>query len=194
MRKRIANLISNILNPFLVSLVVILLLSFSSASSIGDAIKWSLILIALSVLPVFLFTVYLVRHNRLDSIFTNVREQRTKVYALAAILSGIGCIILFYLKAPSVLLASFVAGFSAVVVFMCINLRWKISLHTAFITGTVTVLFIIYGLVSAASIVLIPLVAWAKIELEHHSPAQVVTGALLATSIVVVIFYLFGLI
>ena len=194
MRKRIANLISNILNPFLVSLVVIMLLSFSSASSLRDAIKWSLISMALSVLPVFLFTVYLVRHNRLDSILTNIREQRTKVYALAAILAGIGCITLLSLNAPIILFVSFVAGFSAVVVFMCINLWWKISLHTAFVAATVTVLVIIFGLMSAASIVLIPLVAWAKIELEHHSPAQVVTGALLAISIVVVVFYLFGLI
>jgi membrane-associated phospholipid phosphatase len=50
-----------------------------------------------------------------------------------------------------------------------------------------------FGFMSTASIVLIPLVGWARIELRHHSLAQVVTGSLLAASMLVVVFYLFGL-
>lgn len=194
MRKRIANLTSNVFSPFLIGLVSIPLVSFEATVSVFDAIKWSLILTALSILPIFLFSVYLVRHNRLDNVFADVRKQRTKIYALAIILAGLSCIILLTLKAPLILLALFVAAFSANVIFMCVNIWWKISLHTAFITAAVTVLFILYGFIATASIVLIPLVAWARIELEHHSLAQVVTGALLAILILVVVFYLFGLI
>ena len=194
MRKRIASLTSNVFSPLLIGLALILLVSLEATVSVSDAIKWSLILTALSILPVFLFAVYLVRRNRLDSVYVNVRKQRTKIYALVVILAGVSCIILLSLKAPLILLALLVAGFSAAVIFMCVNLWWKISLHTAFITAAVIVLFILYGFIATASIVLIPLVAWARIELEHHSLAQVVTGALLATSVLVVVFYLFGLI
>ncbi|MBA7556577.1 hypothetical protein ES705_49291 [subsurface metagenome] len=193
-RKRIANLTSNILNPFLVSLAVILLLSFESTSGTLDALKWSLILIAVSILPVFLFIIYLVRKQKLESPFINVRKQRTKIYLLAGIFAGVGCIIFPYLEAPPTLRATFVAGLSAVVVFMCVNLLWKISLHTAFITASVTVLVILYGWIAAVAVVLIPLMSWARIELKHHSLAQVATGALLAALIVVVVFYLFGLV
>ena len=193
-RKRIANLTSNILNPFVVSLAVILLLSFESTSSTLDALKWSLILIAVSILPVFSVVVYLVRRGRLDGVFTSVRGQRTKLYWLAGACAGVGCVILVYCEAPLILLATFVAGLSAVVIFMGINLLWKISLHTAFITATVTVLVILYGWIAAVAVVLIPLMSWARIELKHHSLAQVATGALLAALIVVVVFYLFGLV
>ena len=193
MRKRIANLTSNILNPFLVSLVLILLLSFKSTSSTLDAVKWSLISIAASSLPVFSVIVYLVRSGRLDTIFTNVRGQRTKIYLLAGVCTGVGCIILHYLGAPLVLVATFVAGFSGVIIFMCINLFWKISLHTAFITASVIVLIILYGPIAAGTVVLVPLIGWARIELKHHSLAQVATGALLAASIVTVVLYLFGI-
>ncbi len=175
-------------------LALIGLVSFEATGSAVDAIKWSLILIALTILPVFLFAVYLVRQNRLDSVFANVRRQRTKVYALAVILASMGCVILLYLQAPLILQALFVAGFSASVIFMCVNLWWKISLHTAFITAAVTLMLILYGFTAAASMMLIPLVAWARIELEHHSLAQVVTGALLAPPILMVVFHLFGLI
>jgi len=71
---------------------------------------------------------------------------------------------------------------------------WKISLHTAFVTASVTVLIILYGSIAAVTVLLVPLVAWSRIELKHHSPAQVAAGALLATLIVVVVFYLFGLV
>jgi len=194
MRKRIANLTSNILNPFLVSLAVILLLSFESTSSTLDAIKWSLILIAVSILPVFSVVIYLVRRGRLDGVFTSARRQRTKLYWLAGACAGVGCVILVYCGAPLILVATFVAGLFAVVIFMGINLWWKISLHTAFTTALVTVLVILYGWIAAITVVLIPLMSWARLELQHHSLAQVATGALLAALILVVVFYLFGLV
>jgi len=189
MRKRIANLTSNILNPFSVSLAIILLLSFASASSTLDALRWALISMALSILPVFLVTVYLVRNGRLDAVFTNVRGQRTKIYLLAGLCAVVGCIILTYLRAPSILVAAFIAGLSAIVLFMCINLWWKISLHTAIVAASVTVLVMLYGWIAAVTVVLVPLMAWARIQLKYHSLAQVATGALLGTLIVVVVFY-----
>ena len=194
MRKRIANLTSNILNPFLVSIVLILLLSFKSTSSALDAVKWSLILIAVSILPVFLVIIYLVRSQKLEGPFINIRKQRTKIYLLAGVCASVGCIVFHYLGAPPILVATSVAGLSGVVVFMCINFLWKISLHTALITASVAILIILYGSIAAITVVLIPLIAWARIELKHHSLAQVITGALLAALIVVVVFYLFGLV
>ena len=194
MRKRIASLTSNILNPFLIGLVLILLLSFKSTPSALDAIKWSLISVAAGILPVFGVIVYLIRSQKLETIFINVRKQRTKIYLLAAVCAGVGYVILYYLEAPKALMATFAAGFSAVVVFMCVNFLWKISLHTALITASVTVLIILYGSIAAATVVLVPLIAWARIELKYHSLGQVTAGALLAAVIVVVVFYLFGLV
>ena len=194
-RKKIANLISNILNPFLVSLILILLLSFEATSNgelnVLDALRWSLILIALSILPVYLAIIYLVRSGGLDSVFTNVRRQRLKIYLLAGGWAAVGCVVLLYLKAPPRLMAASVAGLSTVVIFMCINLWWKISLHTAFIAASVTLLVILYGWVAVVAIVLIPLMFWARMELKRHSLAQVAAGALLSTLIVAVVFRIF---
>ena len=193
-RRQTANLISNILNPFLVSLVVIILLSFESASSTSDALKWALISTVVSIFPVFLIVVYLVHNGRLEGIFINVRRQRSKIYLLASACVVVSCVILLYLRAPLALVAAFVTGLSAILVFMCINLFWKISVHTAFVAASVTVLTILYGPIGALTGVLLPPIAWARIEMEHHSVAQVMAGALLAALIVVVVFYLFGLI
>ena len=193
-RKRVAKLTSDILNPFLVSVVVIILLSIKSTASPFDALKWSLITITLSVLPVLIVVVYFVRKKKLDGIFISTRRQRNRIYLPAIICAIISCVILTYLGAPLLMVATFLAGLLAIVTFMCINLWWKISLHSAFVAASITILIVTYGSIGAVATVLFPPIAWAKIELGHHSLTQVATGALLAALIVVVVFYLFGLV
>jgi len=189
MRTRIANLTSNILNPFWLSLAIILLLSFVSTPDTRDALKWALIAVVFSVLPVFLAIMYLVHKGSLDAVFTNARRQRTKVYLLAGLSAIVSCIILALLRAPSILVSAFATGLLTIVIFMCINLRWKISLHTALVAASVTVLVMLYGWMATATVALVPLTAWSRVELKRHSLAQAAIGAILATLIVVLVFY-----
>lgn len=189
MRQQIANLTSNIVNPFLLCLAIIILLSFASTSSLVDAIKWALISIAMSILPVFLTAVYLVRNGRLDAFFANVRGQRTMMYLVAGLCTIVGYITLSYLEAPSILVAGFTAALVTALLFMFINLWWKISLHTAFVAASATLLVMLYGWTATATVALVPIIAWSRIELEYHSLAQTISGALLAALIVVVVFY-----
>lgn len=188
-RQRIANLTSNIVNPFLLCLAIIILLSFASTSSLVDTIKWALISIATSILPVFLVTVYLVRNGRLDAFFTNVRGQRTIIYLAGGLCAIAGYITLSYLEAPSILMAGFTAALVTALLFMFINLWWKISLHTASVAASATLLVMLYGWMATATVALVPIIAWSRIELEYHSLAQAISGALLAALIVVVVFY-----
>ena len=185
---------SDIVNPFSLSLVMLLLLSFKSAATTLAALKWSLISLAVSVLPVFIVIVFLVRHGKLDGIFIRARQQRNWIYLLATVCVVLGCMVLCYLGAPKVLVASFVAALLAMALFMFINLWWKISVHTAFVAASVTVLIVLYGVLGTVAAVLLPLMVWSRVKLEHHSLAQVATGALLAALIVVGVFYFFGLI
>jgi membrane-associated phospholipid phosphatase len=194
MKERLSRLTSNVLNPFLVSFIVIMLLAFKSTTSTIDAIKWALISIVLSVLPVFVVVIYLVRREKLNGIFINPREQRNGIYILASAMAAIGCGVLWYFQAPKLLAVTFTAGLVAIVVFMAINYFWKISLHTAFMASAVAVLIIVYGAAAAWTFVLLPPVAWSRMELKQHSATQVITGALLAAVIVVAIFRGFGVV
>jgi hypothetical protein len=194
MRQRLARLTSSILNPFLVSFIIIVILAFDSASSMADAVKWSLISVVPSVLPVFSVVVYLVINKKMDSFNVQPRKQRTRIYLLASALAVISCVILFVLEAPELLRATFVSGLIAIVVFMAINLFWKISLHTAFVAASVTILIIVYGSMAAWTPVFLLLVVWARMEMRQHSPAQMASGALLAAGIVVLVFWRFGLV
>jgi membrane-associated phospholipid phosphatase len=194
MRETLAKLITNVLNPFLASFIVIILLAFKGTVSITEAIKWASISLVLSVLPVLAMVIYLVRRKKLDGIFMNPRQQRTGVYLIASVLGAIGCGLLWYFKAPELLAVAFAAGLAAIIVFMGINLFWKISVHTAFMSGAVAILIIAYGVAAAWTLVLLPPVAWARMELKQHSVVQVAAGAILAAAIVLGVFWGFGVV
>ncbi|KPK24821.1 MAG: hypothetical protein AMJ70_00735 [Dehalococcoidia bacterium SG8_51_3] len=194
MKRQLALFTSVILNPFLVGLAVLVFLSFQSTSSIGDGLKWSLLLVGFTVLPIFLVLIYLVHKDKVDDIFLRVRKQRNQIYLLTSLCAIACCAILFSLNAPQVLFATMVSLLSSMLVFMLINFIWKISLHTAFAAGSVTVLAIMYGATGALAAVLVPPIAWSRIELKYHSLTQTVAGALISAFIVTVVFHLFGLI
>lgn len=193
-RQQIARIAANILNPYLLTFIIIILLAIKSTSSSNEAIKWSLISLALSVFPVFTVVLYMVHRRKLDGIFINLRQQRSRIYLLAIACAVIGYIVLVVFKAPDLLRAAFLSGLIAVVFFMIINLFWKISLHTAFVTASVAVLIIVYGEMAVWTIIFVPLIAWARLEMRLHTPPQVFIGGLLAASIVIIVFGLFGFI
>jgi hypothetical protein len=194
MREKLAKLVSDIINPFLVSFIVIVLLAIKDASTLADGLKWASISVALSVLPQFIVTRFMVQRKKLNAYFANPREQRHIVYIVATGLGALGCGLLWYLKAPRLLSVTFTAGLAATVIFTVINYFWKISLHTAFMAGAVVVVIIAYGVKAAGVFILLPPVAWARITLQQHSVAQVLTGGLLAAAIVAGVFWGFGFI
>jgi membrane-associated phospholipid phosphatase len=98
------------------------------------------------------------------------------------------------MQAPTLFIAIFIAGFVIAIIFMAINFRWKISIHTAFASASITVFIIVYGSIGALTALLLPPVAWSRIEMKLHSPTQAIGGALLSAIITIIVFQFFGLI
>ena len=191
---KLARAASNTLNPFVLSFIILVLFSFHSTGDTASALRWSAVSVALSVLPIFILVLLLVRTKKLDGLFVNTRRQRTLIYILALALAVIATLILVVYQAPKLLRVTFVAGLVAIIIFMIINIFWKISLHTAFMSASVAVLIITYGGIAAWTLLLLPPVGWARIQLRQHTPMQVITGGLLSASIVVLIFHCFNMI
>jgi membrane-associated phospholipid phosphatase len=192
MKQRIARLISNLFNPFLVSFIAIVLLVWHTAVSPASAFKWGAVALILSVIPVFSFMLYQVRRKKIDSIFPEGQGQRKLSYLVASVIAAVGCLVMWYFNAPQLLTYSFIAGMVAVVIFMVINIYWKISVHTAFISAAAVVLTAVFGVKAAWIFLLLPLVAWSRLELKMHTLAQVIAGAILAVIIVTGVLWGFG--
>jgi membrane-associated phospholipid phosphatase len=194
MKETLARLTTDVVNPFLIGFIVIVLLAFKGTHSTTAAVKWASISAALSVLPVLVVVACLVQWKKLDGFFSSPRPQRTGIYLLASAFGALGYGLLWYLQAPELLAATFAAGLAAIVVFTGINLVWKISLHMAFLAGAVVILIIVYGAAAAGTLILLPLVAWSRMVLKQHSALQTTAGALIAAGIVLGVFWGYGLV
>ena len=192
MKQRIARLITNVVNPFAVSAVVLGVLAFREAPDTGHAVLWTAVTLALSVVPVLLAVLVLVQRRRMDGIFNNPRRQRFSVYVIAVAVGCFGFLVLWLGGGPRLLRLTFIAGVIALLVFMTVNFYWKISLHTAFIAGTATIFTIVVGGYGALALVLLPAVGWSRWTLGQHTLAQVSAGAIGAAGIVTAVFAVGG--
>ena len=194
MRLRLASFASDVLNPLLLSLVAIVLMSLGTTDSTSGALILSLVTIATGLLPVYLLALYLVKSGRMDSVFNNTRRQRRGLY-LAGIVSVLAAmLVLWLMDAPTEMLATLTTVLAAGVIFLVINTWWKISIHAAFAMGVAALLTFLYGwLAVLVALPLVPLIAWSRIELGQHTLGQVIAGALLAVFIQLTVFFFFDL-
>jgi hypothetical protein len=72
---------------------------------------------------------------------------------------------------------------------MLVTLWWKVSVHTAAASGTVAILVVTFGPPLLLALPAIALVAWSRIRLGDHTPAQTLVGAALGGLVATTVFY-----
>ena len=130
----------------------------------------------------------------MDSLFSNRRHQRHRIYVIGLFFDVTAIWILNLMNAPTILVAGLVAALASVICFAFINLWWKISIHSSAIAAFVTLLFVLWGWWAIASIVLLPVMWWARVNLAQHTAAQVIAGSALSALIVLITFSQYGVI
>jgi membrane-associated phospholipid phosphatase len=194
MSQKIALIISNGLNPFLVCFITVILMVTRATDSFANDVKWSSVSLIFSVIPVFAFVFIQVRRKKLESIFPEGESQRWVIYLLSSTIAVVGYVIMLRFDAPRLISVSFLAGLLTVIIFMLINFYWKISLHTAFISAAGVVLTVALGAGAAWIFILLPLMCWSRLVLHQHTLAQVITGAILSAGIISGVYWGFGII
>lgn len=125
-------------------------------------------------------------------VFVTEREKRPKYY-LVSILSytiGIAYAMLRNYRVYAVLALSYFVSAAALAVVTTIA-RWKISVHTAGISGPTTALVLTSGPDYILLYLLLIPVVWARLEMKAHTTAQLVAGAMLAFVTTVLTFKTF---
>lgn len=130
-----------------------------------------------AALPVA-YIVRLVRQGRASDVHLPARTERLRPLLLASA-GGLAAYLLLRAGGapePQIWLAA--AGSAQTAVVFLITLRWKISMHAAAATGLSVLAVAVLGAAGLWLAILIPVVAWSRLRLRRHTPAQVVGGAL----------------
>jgi membrane-associated phospholipid phosphatase len=182
-RLRVARLVGELLSPPLILVVLALVVAWDSSPTPGAAVVWGTIAaVFASVLP-YALILRGVRRGRLADRNISVREQRIGfgIVAFSSILTGLAVLAAFGAPAEMVaLLASVAVG---VACGWAITLWWKISVHAAIAAGAATVLLLVYGPGLLVAWPLVALVAWSRVQVGDHTPAQVLAGVALGVAV-----------
>ena len=182
MLDRIAVTISIIFSPFLIPVPTVLLLARTYAATLQQAMLWTLVVtLFVCVLP-SIFILLLVRSGRLSDLHLAVRKQRLAplYFSLASTLVGI--VILHQIDAPREIVLPSIAYAINGVVFTAITHHWKISFHCGSAAGSITVLMLLVDAKLAWLCLLLPFIAWARVQRKRHTIFQAAAAVVMAVA------------
>ncbi len=152
-------------------------MALHSASSTREAIVLGVVAALFASLLPFVVLLRRVRSGRLNDRHLRLREQRPAMMVMALASLLIGSALLVAWGGPQELLALLAAMVAGLVTTLAVTLLWKISIHVAVAAGTAAILVSVFGPAMLLTVPLVALIAWSRIVLTHHTPAQVVAGA-----------------
>jgi membrane-associated phospholipid phosphatase len=191
-RLRVARLVGEVLSPPPILVALALVVAWASSPTPAMAARWGAIAaLFASVLP-YALILRGVRQGRLTDKNISLREQRIRfgVVAITSILLGL--VLLAAFDAPAEMVALLAAVAVGVACGWVITLWWKISVHAAIAAGAATVLTLVFGPALVVVWPLVALIAWSRVQVGDHTPAQVLAGIALGIVVNATIFPLLG--
>ncbi len=187
--ERIARWISAVISPHIVGIVITAMVALRFSDNPLEILSWLALLLPLTVVPPLLYLFWLVHRGALEDIY--MPERATRLRPLAVVMGWIlFCLMLIrYWEAPLLVEAFFLSALILIGILSLVTLFWKISFHGATISAAATATVMVAGSWAWPIILLIPLVGWARIRLERHTPRQVVYGSLVGILMGLVLVY-----
>ena len=186
-KDRWARIVSGILSPLSIAIAAVAVAGY--AINDESALSWIALYIALSILPPTLYIMYLVRKGIVTDFHLNVRKERTKPFLIMTANTAVVFLVMLLLGAPKLILIVIATAVLQLFFMLLITLRWKISGHCTAVAGLVVLALALFGENLLPSTLLLPLVAWSRIRLKRHTPAQTVAGSFIGAVIVSTLLY-----
>lgn len=176
---RIHHAVSIIFSAPMIAAYVTIAFSLFYPAGMSSGNVWKSIVTGLFFLSLIPAATIFANANKLIDLNFFERKKRNSVYPLVIISYFLGAFTFWYTGNKIMFLISISYMFVTLSLFI-INLSWKVSVHTAGITGPVTALICVFGsFLSPLYLLTIP-VAYSRYKLGSHDNRQLVAGALIA--------------
>jgi membrane-associated phospholipid phosphatase len=174
---RLARWVSNIFNPAILAVISQILAAVQIATPI--AWRWVIYSILVTTITPFMMITYLVKKGKVTDIDIFHRQQRYFPY-LFTIACSIAILAVMWVRlAPSLLVYLLFAAILQGIILFSVNLRWKISAHSAGIANFCVFVMYLFGVVAIPIMALIPIMIWSRVRLRRHTLLQTLAGACL---------------
>ncbi|MEQ8273775.1 MAG: hypothetical protein RMA76_16415 [Deltaproteobacteria bacterium] len=112
-----------------------------------------------------------------DDLYLVRRENRRFLYPVAAISLAVAAAIFTWVYPFPLATAMCWAALGVTLALFAFNRTVKPSIHCAGLMGVATSATWVYGLTAAPLFVLVPIVAWARVRTENHTPLETLLGS-----------------
>ncbi len=144
------------------------------------------------ILPVLLF-LWVLKTGRISDIDVTKRAERPKLFGVMTLLALVSTVISF-LIANQLFFVLQLATLLICVLNFLITLKWKISGHMVMNNASILIINFLFDWKLLWLFAIVPVVAFARIYLKKHTPAQVLAGAVVGLTEPYLILKIFKLI
>jgi membrane-associated phospholipid phosphatase len=176
----LAHVVSQAASPPVLAAAVM----WAAAASFGGlaAWAWATAHVGVAVAAPVLFLLRLRRAGRIEDLELTRRSERALPLRFTLWCGGLAWAGLAAAGAPRLLAASAGASWLTYAAIFAITTRWKISVHCATAAGAAMLAWSLGG--TALPLALgVPLMAWSRLRLRRHTPAQAIAGAALGAAL-----------
>jgi len=192
---RAARIISRFLSPHYVFGPLLLILGLCDPISWKQGVLWSVgIGVPAIAGPLLIFSRQL-RRGKITDWHVSRREERLQpVLVIVSFVAAITpLVLLLAFHGPEILVVTFTSALALVTFNLLITMKWKISQHVSTIAACTLLVTAALGPMAAPLLLLIPLVAWARVKVKAHTVMQTIAGGLTGVIIPLTTLYLFGM-
>lgn len=193
MLNKLARIISYLFDPTLIWPVFTVLLLFGTGLS-EQLNSWLIFFVfCFELLGPLVVIIYLRKTGHITDWEITKREERERVfvYSLLPHLASLLLIVAFGTElAWQIRLSAFIIE----VVGTLITMYWKISVHLANYTAVVFITIVLFGWQWWPLLIVIPMLAWARVRRKKHTWLQTIAGTVLPLGVFIVLFMAFGII
>ena len=173
----VARWLSIVGHPFVMTMVMVLGVALHFGTR-RDALQTLLVVALVALLPVAVLMVRQVRRGSWTNVDASNRAERPLLFTvgIAALAVLVGAMLVF--RPGSVFLRS-AAGVLIMLAVCAVATKWvKVSLHMAFGALATTTLLSLGSPLGWVLLAVMPGLAWSRLALERHRPAEVAIGLL----------------
>lgn len=178
-RYRVARILSDQVDPKNVIVAVSLLIGCGLYGLRG--LGWALVAVVFAAVLPMAYILYVAGDGTWASRHLTERQQRITVLPVISASVAAGLTLQGVTGAPGPLVAMTAAMWATITAVWPVTVlaRFKISVHTAVLAGSVAMAAQAYGPLWLGGAALVAVLGWARVTVREHTVAQVVAGALL---------------
>lgn len=173
----VARWVSIIGHPFAMSMVMVLGVALH-LSTPREALRTLLLVALIALLPIAALMVRQVRRGSWTNVDASNRAERPLLFAVGIVALAVllGAVLVFR---PGSFLLRGAVGVLGMLAVCAVATRWvKVSLHMAFGALATTTLLFLGSPAGWVLLAVMPALAWSRLALKRHSPAEVAIGLL----------------